>query len=216
MSIDDFFEEGSKDLTIRRKAKGMILWFKATNGEGKSTIPHYMLENSNRVEYIKDGKKILATLFPEFGFASIGPYERGKTFGGCDSLHKEQVLKALEILKTYDSYDIIVEGILTGAGTLGTGTSKNGEAYYELLKNYPRAKRAYLFIESDWENVKTRIQTRTGKSDEDMEALKNVKKKYDACRVHKQKYLELGEVDVEVITNNGTKQEYIKEFFSRF
>ena len=179
-------------IEIKREFKNVIYWLKAASGQGKSTIPHYMLENSKdeNVETIigKSGK-VIATIFKEFNMASLGPYKKGATFGGVDSLNKEQVEEALEILKD-TKYDIYVEGLISGIGTLGTGKPRSGKAYYEILKTYPRETKAYLFIETEWEYIVERIKTRTGKTDEEIEKLKNAKSKYNALEEHKEEFIE--------------------------
>lgn len=208
----------SKTSTVKieqvRNSTNSLYWFKATNGCGKSTLMHYMLENSSEeeIEYIKKEKKTLFTIFKKYKFISIGPYIRGKTFGGCDSLEKSDILLALEILKEdkYTEYDILVEGILTGAGTLGTGKPKTGKSYYDTIKEFPRKNKYYLFIDVSWENVLKRIQARTGKSDEELDSLKNVQDKYEACKKHEKTYLELNDISVKHVSNNSTREDFVK------
>jgi thymidylate kinase len=208
-----------------RLVKNAIYWLKATNGSGKSTVPHYMLETSEREDdvwylYSSDPElkkpKIIATVFEKYNMASVGPYVKGKTFGGCDALHKQYITEALEKLKVMP-YDVFVEGILPGAGTIGTGKPRNGESYYNILKDYPRETKAYLFIDIEFETVKERIKARTGKSDSDIESLKTVEDKYNACKKHKEVYDKLTDgVKVLSISNNKTKEEFINTFINEF
>ena len=96
------------------------------------------------------------------------------------------------------------------------GKPRTGQSYYDILKSYPKQTKGYLFVEAEWDKIIERIKSRTGKTDEDIESLKGVKLKYEACQEHKIRYLKQNEVDVFTIENNGTKEQYINKFFEMF
>jgi len=203
------FESKCVEYTISHKPT--IFYAKGTNGAGKSTIPHVMLELDEDCYSMKDpvSKKVLFTVFPRFDFISIGPYKEGATFGGCDALHKEHVFKALEYLETAEEYefmDIYLEGIMT---------SDTASTYYEYIQKQTARVPVVLFFSTNWETILERIQKRTGKTDEEMKALKGVRKKFEGINRARVKYSVESLVDTFEIDTSGSREEYVQRFFDK-
>jgi len=203
------FSERSVNYTMSEKPA--IFYAKGTNGAGKSTIPHAMVELDDDAYCMRDpeSRKVLFTVFPRFDFISIGPYKAGATFGGCDALHKEHVFKALNYLENASDYaamDIYLEGIMT---------SDTATTYYEYMQGQSTRDPVVLFFSTPWKSILERIQKRTGKTDVEMEALKGVRKKFDGINRAREKYAAEQRVFVVEVDTSGTKEEYVQRFFDK-
>ncbi len=202
---ESFFE-------IIKKSEPTFMYVKGGNGAGKSTIPKQMLATDSLSYKIYSNyfKKTIFTVFPKYNFISLGNYGVESNFGGCDTLKKKEIMYAIEVLnrKEFSDFSVYLEGSIP---------SDTIAAYFDTLKNMTLRKPVVLFLSTSYEEALVRIKNRTGKSDEEMNQLKAVEKKYERLSTAKKVYQEHNDLGGNVVQlleldTSGT----IKEVFSRF
>jgi thymidylate kinase len=189
-----------------------LYYVKGGNGAGKSTIPVLLMDADPDVYKVKSLQygKVIFTVFPNAKMVSLGNYDSGKTFGGCDGLVKKEILYALEVLKGEEwlEFDIYFEGSMP-SDTIAT--------YFEMMKKLDNRDMVVLFLSTTYDQALERIQARTGKSDEEMLQLKNVESKYkriDKAKVIYRQEIADQELDIKLLELNTDQP--IEDVFEAF
>jgi hypothetical protein len=206
---------------LHQLAKGFppkIFYIKGANGYGKSTVPLMMTETDPDYYHIhsKMSDKILFTVFPNYKMIGVGPYTKGKNFGGGDSLTQEDLVVAFGHMYENTEFagcSFYLEGSII---------SSTKETYFEFLRRKTEREAYIVFIEVEWDVLKERIMTRTNKTEEEFEALGHVKDKVNRMAIAKKYYVERlneigrGSVEIVSIDNNiGDKISYFLRFLKR-
>lgn len=205
--MDGVTEGPNVDSLPKNSTPNLLFYGKGTNGSGKSAIPYVLLASDPDAFYIKYGKKIIATVFPNHGMAAIAKYKLGKNCGGADMLYKPNIVVGLELLFQLD-YDIFFEGSIVGSSRW---------AYYnwfkELVNTGIPIKPVILQFRLPVEKCYERVAARSGKSMEVVSQMACIGEKHRIYDRHILGYQELGEFPVHIF---DTEKLSIEEVYSEF
>ncbi len=185
-----------------------VINIKGTNGSGKSTVPIHMLHAETEWCYLtvsRDDKKPVATYAKTYDVVILGAYLSGTNCGGCDYLSDTQEVKRILRALWRKDVHIIFEGIIVG---------DIKSTFYNMMNAFNTIHKRHIsfcFMGTRYAECLKRIQRRNGGKEikEDL-----VKSKYKNAVTHLKYYLEQGDVDVQVLKTDCTRQESFERFLS--
>lgn len=195
-----------------------IFYIKGGNGYGKSTIPLMMAQSDPDYFHLIDREtsSTLFTIYPNFNTAVLGPYHKGKTFGGGDSLKQEDLSVAFSLM--YDGLGIIDSENLSFYFE-GSIISTTKSTYFDMLLEHDERNSVCLFIDVPKNILIDRMRLRTGKTSDQIESLKHFEDKInriERAKVYYTEQLSLHEskshVEVLQIDNTCDKSKYFMNF----
>lgn len=135
ISVDEFIALFDKtDVSDK-----IVVNIRGSNGSGKSTLCKAFFATDERSFYLVDGKKIVATVFPSYGYLALGKYTK-ITNGGCDTLKGFDYVVDLLMKLWMIPMNIIFEGIIVTSSHVKYNKfleelKKNGSPRKELIIN---------------------------------------------------------------------------------
>lgn len=170
------------------------------NGAGKSVFPKALVNLDPDTYFIRseDGKKRIATIFPNLRWAAVGPYKT--KCGGCDSLDKNHIFEALYRLCDTDLH-IVMEGSITSNTKL-----TYWRAFEAIRLKFPFRKTLFCILDYPFEECLRRVYERNGGKQvkEDM-----IESKWDNIQRYKDFYLDEGTTPVHIESSSGVRELFL-------
>lgn len=223
-------ETWSHEYVLSARTSSKFFTFRGTNGSGKTTIAKELLKHdkdayvlSKKFVYVSGNQRTgfevntpnaeFCTVLPNFGMVFVGGYHLHKSHGGGDTLNKEIMSKAIEIiLNQFKTSHILMEGsILTSSSWHIFGA----------IDRANRPERDYIhpfvmYMDTPYEVCMERITARNTSNGKETKNTKNVLSKWNEAKISMARYKNNDDINVVEVSHKMTIPEsgewFIKEY----